>query len=57
MLRRLFLMIAAGLVLFSPCQAGGEWLESLSLAQDRAQRVDRPILLLSMFGRLDERWC
>ncbi len=57
MLRRLFLMSAAALVLFSPCQAGAEWLESLSLAQDRAQRLDRPILLLSMFGRLDERWC
>ena len=33
------------------------WEKSLTAARSRAQRENKPILLLHMFGRLDEPFC
>lgn len=57
MLRRLLLLSASALALLLPSGASTTWYESLARARFHAAREDKPILLLSMFGRLDEQWC
>ena len=37
--------------------AGSTWVEGLEAAQQQAKRENKPILLLEMMGRLDEKWC
>lgn len=37
--------------------AGARWESSWDLARQRAVAEGKPILLLDMVGRLDEKWC
>lgn len=37
--------------------AGVRWESSLEFARQRAQAENKPLLVLDMLGRLDERWC
>ncbi len=57
MLRRILLLSATAVALLLPVSAATTWYETLDRARVRAQSSGKPILLLSMFGRLDQRWC
>lgn len=50
-------MTATAVALLLPTSASTTWLETLERGRARAMKEDKPILLLSMFGRLDQRWC
>ncbi|MEW6279552.1 MAG: hypothetical protein AB1758_13065 [Candidatus Eremiobacterota bacterium] len=57
-MKRAILASVAWLAMFLPVQAEPPVaLEGLDAARARAQRENKPIFLLSMFGRLDEEWC
>lgn len=57
MWKRVLLLSATAVALLLPSVASTTWYETLDRARPRAQKEGKPILLLSMFGRLDQRWC
>jgi hypothetical protein len=56
-MRMLMLLTAFVLSSLLPAIAAPHWETSLDAARHRAAREHRPILLLQMFGRLDEQFC
>lgn len=56
-MRKLALLSLLLLLSWVPGRSQSVWLPSYEDALREAQRLHRPILLLQMFGRLDEDFC